>query len=237
METGDQETQATGTGRSSQPKSSDPLECSSKRSAEINGWLSVECQSPSLMTRYGDPEQCRPTRRPRLSTAHMLPRMSSSRLSGLNPPAPSVITEPIELLRDRQPWCCAHPSLGWLEHRATRRYISRVKLIPGQPPPRFVGEDRECSLERNVPSSGPICKAIHGKVIMASYLLEQLTLTVLGSLSIFGDAISDVYMAHSLYNDSFFVRRLVRTRLQMSPHPRATTLFPREPIGRAHFLC
>jgi hypothetical protein len=92
--------------------------------------------------------------------------------------------------------------LACFEGTGARRQISRLTLEPQRPLPRFAGEDVHKTLVASEPALRT--KRTHGKVITASYLLEQLALTVLGALGIFGDAISDVYMAYSLQTDDTY---------------------------------
>ena len=72
-------------------------------------------------------------------------------------------------------------------------------LKPGEYPPRFEGEVTEWTLQRKLGMATD--KYVHGKVITASYLLEQISVTLFGAIAIFGDMLSDVYMAYSRYND------------------------------------
>ena len=89
--------------------------------------------------------------------------------------------------------------IGCCEHFSAVRYVSRVQLKPGEYPPRFEGEVTEWTLQRKLGMATD--KYVHGKVITASYLLEQISVTLFGAIAIFGDMLSDVYMAYSLYND------------------------------------
>ena len=89
--------------------------------------------------------------------------------------------------------------IGCCEHFSAVRYVSRVQLKPGEYPPRFQGEVTEWTLQRKLGMATD--KYVHGKVITASYLLEQISVTLFGAIAIFGDMLSDVYMAYSLYND------------------------------------
>ena len=122
---------------------------------------------------------------------------------------PQTLVEPLPLLQSklaRPNKTFATLALACCEEDDTRarRYVSRVKLTPEQYPPKFVGEDESYTLQRLVPKGA--YEYSHGKVITASYLLEQISLMVLSILSIFGDAISDVYMVHSLLTDPFYAQ-------------------------------
>ena len=97
---------------------------------------------------------------------------------------------------------CTALCMGFCEEFKARRYISRIWLRPGCYPPRFEGEDEELTLQRKVPEG--TSEYCHGKVITASYLLEQIALTLLGAIGIFGDMLSDAYMAYSLYHDVLY---------------------------------
>ena len=85
--------------------------------------------------------------------------------------------------------------IGCCEHFSAVRYVSRVQLKPGEYPPRFEGEVTEWTLQRKLGMATD--KYVHGKVITASYLLEQISVTLFGAIAIFGDMLSDVYMAYS----------------------------------------
>ena len=82
------------------------------------------------------------------------------------------------------------------------RYISRLQLESGKYPPRFAGE--RDAIQRTVPAfENAASTSPYGKVVTTSYLFEQHALASLRALAIFGDLLSDVFMAHSLYHDAF----------------------------------
>ena len=114
--------------------------------------------------------------------------------------------EPVALLvrklaRAEKPYATLCLALCEEDDSHASRYVSRLMLRPGRYPPKFIDEDETFTLQRRVPNA---FQYVHGKVVTASYLLEQMSLTCLGVMSIFGDAISDVYMVHSLFTDSFY---------------------------------
>ena len=77
---------------------------------------------------------------------------------------------------------------------ASQRFASRVTLTPGKLPPKFVGEVPELTCAMAVPAG-----YTHGKVVVSSYLLQQLATGVSSALFVFGDLLSDAYLSYDLY--------------------------------------
>ena len=134
--------------------------------------------------------------------------MSRTAASSSDAEPPVVFIDPVplrvrKLARPEKPYATMILALCEEDDSRAWRYVSRLMLRPGCYPPKFVDEVDDYTLQRKVPGLVGM-GAAHGKVVTASYLLEQMAVTVLGVMSIFGDAISDVYMVHSLFTDDFY---------------------------------